>query len=126
MKNDVNCAAKLRDCCTVNQKDLGTRLSSEYKMVEHFTLFTRKKYIARAARKLDGRQLVFGEYIFAVLNNPLSPKLAYKQTIEDELNIDRGKAFGFRTYAQPHSIIANYDFENFFLALIGQLHDGVI
>ena len=77
------------------------------------------KNIARAARRqLDGRYLLFGEYIFAVLNNPLSPKLADKQAIEDELNIDRGKAFGFRTYAQPHSIIANYDFENFFLALI--------
>ena len=29
--------------------------------------------------------------IFAALNNPLSPNLADKQTIEDELNIDEGK-----------------------------------
>ena len=29
--------------------------------------------------------------IFAVLNNPLSPKLAYKQAIEDDLNIDGNK-----------------------------------
>ena len=29
--------------------------------------------------------------IFAVLNNPLNPKLANKQAIEDELNIDGGK-----------------------------------
>ena len=29
--------------------------------------------------------------IFAELNNPLSPKLADKHAIEDELNIDGGK-----------------------------------
>ena len=29
--------------------------------------------------------------ILAVLNNPFSPKLAGKQAIEDELNIDGGK-----------------------------------
>ena len=35
--------------------------------------------------------LLFEEYYFAVLNNPFSPKLADKQAIEDELNIDGGK-----------------------------------
>ena len=35
------------------------------------------KKIARTARRqLDGRHLLFGEYYFAVLNNPLSLKLA--------------------------------------------------
>ena len=69
------------------------------------------KNIARTARRqLDGRHLF--------------PKLADKQAIEDELSIDGGKAFCFGTYTQPHSIIANYDFENFFLAFIGQLRDG--
>ena len=29
--------------------------------------------------------------IFTGLNNPLSPKIANKQAIEDELNIDRGR-----------------------------------
>ena len=28
---------------------------------------------------------------FAELNNPSSPKLAYKQAVEDELNINGGK-----------------------------------
>ena len=63
-------------------------------------------------------------YICSVLNNSLSPKLADKRAIEDELSIDGGKAFGFGTYTQPDSITANYDFENFFLTFIRQLRDG--
>ena len=53
----------------VNQEDHGMRLScfgSDYKMVEHFPHFRRKKSenIARTARRqLDGRHLLFGEYL---------------------------------------------------------------
>ena len=48
--------------------------------------------IARTARRqIDGQHLLFEEYYFAVLNNPFSTKLADKQAIEDELNIDGGK-----------------------------------
>ena len=36
-------------------------------------------------RQLDGRHLLFGEYL--QLNKSLSPKLADKQAIEDELGI---------------------------------------
>ena len=47
--------------------------------------------MARTARRqLEGRHLLFEEYYFAALNNPFSPKLANKQAIEDELNIDGG------------------------------------
>ena len=50
------------------------------------------KKIARTARRqIDGQHLLFEEYYFAVLKNPFSPKLADKQAIEDELNIDGGK-----------------------------------
>ena len=35
--------------------------------------------------ELDRRHLLFEEYCFSLLNNPLSPKLANKQAIEDKL-----------------------------------------
>ena len=82
------------------------------------------KYIARTTTIRRTTSANWRIYICSVLNNSLSPKLADKQAIEDELSIDGGKAFCFGTYTQPHSIIANYDFENFFLAFIGQLRDG--
>ena len=46
VKNDDNRAVKLPDYCTVNREDLRTRFScfgGDFKMVEHFTRFTRKK-----------------------------------------------------------------------------------
>ena len=68
-------AAKLRDYWTVNREDLGTRLNcfgSEYKTADHLTRFTKKielgellaKNMTRTARRqLDGRLLLFGEYL---------------------------------------------------------------
>ena len=78
------------------------------------------KYTARTTTIRRTTSANWRIYICSVLNNSLSPKLADKQAIEDELSIDGRKAFGFGTYTQPHSIIANYDVENF----IGQLRDG--
>ena len=49
-----------------------------------------KKIAGTARRQIDGQHLLFEEYYFAALNNPFSPKLADKQAIEDELNIDGG------------------------------------
>ena len=75
-------------------------VGSGYKMAEHFDHSFEEEKIGRlldkkiartARRQLDGRHLLFGEYYFAVLNNPLSPKLADKQAIEDKLNIDGDK-----------------------------------
>ena len=67
-------------------------------MEEHFTRFARKKqenywlktyqepqeYTTRRTTSTIWR-------IFAELNNLLSLKLGYKQAIENEFNIDRGK-----------------------------------
>ena len=78
------------DYWTVNQENLAEHFDQSFEEEKIGKLLDQK--IARTARRqLDGRHLLFGEFYFAVLNNPLSPKLADKQAIEDELNIDGGK-----------------------------------
>ena len=49
------------------------------------------KNVATKSKNTTRRTIMAIWRIFAGLNNPLSPKLANKQAIEDELNIDGDK-----------------------------------
>ena len=66
-------------------------------MAEHFSSFTRKKspkYLLKTEKEQQEDNSTGPSAfwrIFAVLNNPLSIKLANKWAIEDELKIDGGK-----------------------------------
>ena len=66
-------------------------------MAEHFTRFSRKKQASYWLKqstnsKKTTRLTTFAIWrTFAVLNSPLSPKLADKHVFENEINIDGGK-----------------------------------
>ena len=63
------------DYWTVNQENLAEHFDQSFWRGKIGKLLDKK--IARTARRqLNGRHLLFGEYYFAVLNNPLSLKLA--------------------------------------------------
>ena len=68
-------------------------------MAEHLTHFTWKKWVnywlktQEKQQEYNSMNSIRYEFwrTFAELNNPSSPKLAYKQAVEDELNINGGK-----------------------------------